>query len=91
MVIEPRCRHFRRVAVRSHASVIKGDVALYTRIMAGLKKYGLEPDPVIEEYKRGVDRTLLREHLKLTPQQRLERLVAFMRGLDELRRAANRP
>ena len=26
---------------------------------------GLEPDPVIEAYKQGVDRTLLRENLKL--------------------------
>lgn len=50
----------------------------------------LAPDPVIEAYKRDVDRTLLREHLKLTPQQRLDKLVAFMRSLDVLR-AAKRP
>jgi hypothetical protein len=50
--------------------------------------YGLPPDPVIEYYKKDVDRTLLREHLKLTPQQRLEKLVAFMRSLDALRAAA---
>jgi hypothetical protein len=48
------------------------------------------PDPVTEYYKKDVDRTLLREHLKLTPQQRLERLVAFMRSLDALRAAARR-
>lgn len=48
----------------------------------------LPPDPVIEYYKKDVDRTLLREHLKLTPQQRLEKLVAFMRSLDALRAAA---
>jgi hypothetical protein len=47
----------------------------------------LSPDPVTEYYKKDVDRTLLREHLKLTPQQRLERLVAFMRSLDALRTA----
>lgn len=52
------------------------------------EEYGLPPDPVIEYYKRDVDRTLLREHLELTPQQRLEKLMAFMRSLDELRRAA---
>jgi hypothetical protein len=51
-------------------------------------EYGLPPDPVTEYYKRDVDRTLLREHLKLTPQQRLEKLVAFMRSLDALRTAA---
>jgi hypothetical protein len=47
-------------------------------------------DPVTEYYKKDVDRTLLREHLKLTPQQRLERLVAFMRSLDQLRAARRR-
>ena len=53
--------------------------------MTVLEKYGLTPDPVIEYYKKDVDRTLLRENLKLTPQQRLEKLIAFMRALDELR------
>ena len=52
------------------------------------KEYGLPPDPVIEYYKKDVDRSLLRENLKLTPEQRLEKLVAFMRSLDELRTAA---
>jgi hypothetical protein len=50
----------------------------------------LSPDPVTEYYKKDVDRTLLREHLRLTPQQRLERLVAFMRSLDVLRGAIRR-
>lgn len=50
----------------------------------------LPQDPVIEAYKRDVDRTLLREHLKLTPQQRLEKLVAFMRSMEQLRAAARR-
>ena len=52
--------------------------------------YELPPDPVIEYYKKDVDRTLLREHLKLTPQQRLEKLVAFMRSLDRLRTSARK-
>jgi hypothetical protein len=59
--------------------------------MGVLDKYGLAPDPVIEHYKKDVDRSLLREQLKLTPQQRLEKVVAFMRALDELRRAPRRP
>ena len=46
------------------------------------------PDPVIEAYKKDVDRTLLRENLRLTPQQRIEKLVSFMRSLDRLREAA---
>ncbi|OFW05131.1 MAG: hypothetical protein A3I61_10195 [Acidobacteria bacterium RIFCSPLOWO2_02_FULL_68_18] len=49
-----------------------------------------EPDPVIEAYKQDVDRTLLRENLKLTPEQRLEKFVAFMAFLDGVRGAARR-
>jgi hypothetical protein len=44
-------------------------------------------DPVIEAYKRDVDRTLLRESLKLTPEERLVKLQDFMRFLSELRSA----
>jgi hypothetical protein len=46
-----------------------------------------EPDPVIELYKRDVDRTLLRENLRLTPQQRIEKLMSFMRTAEQLRQA----
>ncbi len=48
---------------------------------------GLEPDPVIEVFKRDVDRTLLRENLKLTPDERLRRMQAALRGVLELRHA----
>ena len=47
-------------------------------------------DPVIEVYKRDVDCTLLRENLKLTPQQRSERFLVFMKGLHELREAGRK-
>ena len=47
----------------------------------------LEPDPVIEAYKKQIDRTLIRENLKLTPQQRLEKLMELQRFAEELRRA----
>lgn len=43
-------------------------------------------DPVIEVYKKDVDRTLLRENLKLTVQERLEKLMGFMDFLGELRK-----
>ncbi len=45
-------------------------------------------DPVIEVYKRDVDRTILRENLKLTPAQRSEKFTRGMRLIFELRRAA---
>ena len=44
-------------------------------------------DPVIEAYKKDVDRTLLRENLKLTPAQRAEKLESFVDMLTELREA----
>ena len=50
----------------------------------------LEPNPVIEAYKKDVDRTLLRENLKLTPDQRLEKLQAFVRFTAALRQAGRR-
>ncbi len=47
-------------------------------------------DPVIEYYKRDVDRTLLRENLKLTPQQRADKFAVFLLSLDQIRGAATR-
>jgi hypothetical protein len=41
----------------------------------------------VGDYMRDVDRTLLRENLKLTPEQRLEKFANFMRFIAELRRA----
>ena len=39
------------------------------------------------DFMRDVDRTLLHENLKLTPEQRLEKFASFMRFIAELRRA----
>jgi hypothetical protein len=41
----------------------------------------------VRDFMLDVDRTLLRENLKLTPEQRLEKFSSFMRFLAELRRA----
>ena len=43
-------------------------------------------DPVIEVYKRDVDRALLRESLKMTPQQRLVALQRLVEFGEELQR-----
>lgn len=43
-------------------------------------------DDIIELYKKDVDRTLIRENLKLTPTQRLERIEEAQRFVDELRK-----
>jgi len=44
-------------------------------------------DPVIEAYKKNVDRALLRERLKLTPEERLRDLMRLQAAAEELRRA----
>ena len=46
-----------------------------------------EFDPVIEAYKRDVDRSLIRESLERTPDERMRALVALQRFAVELRRA----
>jgi hypothetical protein len=43
-------------------------------------------DDIIELYKRDVDRTLIRENLKLTPTQRLQQLEGAQRFVEELRK-----
>lgn len=62
----------------------------------------IEPAPVIEAYKKDVDRSLIRENLKLTVEERLINLMTWSAawprflcfGLERLilaRRAAGRP
>lgn len=52
-----------------------------------LRRFGIEPDPVIEAYKAHVDRTLLRQNLLRTPEERWANLTAALRLAEELRRA----
>jgi hypothetical protein len=47
-----------------------------------------ETDPVIEAYKKDVDRTLIRENLSLSVEERFEKLMRLQRFAEELRRAA---
>ncbi len=65
-------------AARSHA--------LWWISMAG-NRIEIEPDPVIEAYKKDVDLTLIRENLKRTVDERFERLMALQRFAEELQRA----
>jgi hypothetical protein len=46
-----------------------------------------DADPVIEAYKKDVDRTLLRQALKLSPEERLKQLMRLQALALELRRA----
>ncbi len=49
-----------------------------------------ERDPVIEAYKKDIDRTLLRENLKLTVEERLRNLMRLQRFAEEMRQAGRR-
>ena len=49
----------------------------------------LDPDPVIDAYKPGIDVSLLDENLKLTPEERLRKLQELSRYAEELRRAGD--
>jgi hypothetical protein len=45
-------------------------------------------DPVIEAYKKDVDRTLLRQNLKLTVEERARKAESVHKSIERLRSAA---
>ncbi len=45
------------------------------------------PDPVIESYKKHIDRTLIRKNLALTVEERLQQLAKLQEFAEELHRA----
>ncbi len=47
-------------------------------------------DEIIDLYKKDIDRTLLREQLGKTPDERVRELAALERFTEELRRAVQR-
>jgi hypothetical protein len=48
------------------------------------------PDPVIEEYKKHVDESLLRENLKRTPEQRILAMISMSELVETMRLAMKR-
>lgn len=46
-----------------------------------------ESDPVVEAYKKDVDRTLIRENLKLSVEERLAKMISVLGFVDEVRRS----
>jgi len=44
-------------------------------------------DPVIEAYKKDIDRSLLLENLQLSVEERFQKFEAFMQGVIDLRQA----
>ena len=50
----------------------------------------LAPDPVIEVYKRDIDRTLIRENLKRSTEERFLQLMKLQQFAEELQAAGRR-
>jgi len=49
-----------------------------------------DKDPVIEAYKKHIDRTLIRENLRLTVDQRFRQLMELQRFAEELQNAGRK-
>ena len=49
------------------------------------------PDPVIEAYEKDIDRTLVRQSLRMACEERLLALESWLKDTEELRGAARRP
>jgi hypothetical protein len=55
--------------------------------MRGTMEGSRTPDPVIEAYKKDIDRTLVRENLSLPVEERFRRLMRLQEFAEELKRA----
>ena len=51
----------------------------------------LGPSPTIEAYKKDVDRTLLRENLRLTTTERVRKMIAALRFAEAVRGSRAKP
>lgn len=59
----------------------------YNSTMAVKEPMSGTPDPVVDAYKNGIDRTLIRENLKRSPEERIRALQELQAFAEELRRA----
>jgi hypothetical protein len=50
-------------------------------------KSEIEADPVIETFKKDIDRTLIRKNLKLTVEERLNQMMKLQEFAEELKRS----
>ena len=59
-------------------------------MMSDFLRQPILPNPVIDAYKKDIDRTLIRENLKLTHEQRVLQLMELQRMADALREAGKK-
>ena len=73
------------------ASAERAETGRYTRVVEpdgpAFQSVSLDPNPVIEAYKKDVDRTLLRENLRLTTTERVRKMIAALRFAETVRRS----
>jgi hypothetical protein len=62
-----------------------------TRRGPELFSVSLGPTPVIEAYKKDADRTLLRENLELTVDQRVRKMISALRVAEAVRQSRRAP
>jgi hypothetical protein len=52
-----------------------------------LDSISLEPSPVVEAYKKDVDRTLIQQNLMLSVEERVTKMLSALRLAEEIRRS----
>ncbi len=52
-----------------------------------LTAVSLDPCPTIDAYKKDVDRSLLRENLKLSTDGRIKKMISVLQFVEEVRRS----
>ena len=84
--------HFSRLVARASHELPHpmGYNASTMKDTADPAKTTTDSDPVIEAYKKHIDRTLLRENLKLTVDQRFKQLMELQRFAEELQEAGRK-
>ena len=60
-----------------------------SRPLASFETLSLDPNPVIEAYKKDVDMTLVRENLRLSVDDRIKKMVKALELADEIRKSAH--
>jgi hypothetical protein len=74
-------------AIRQHGET--GSAAPRVRLVVEIEPAAA--DPVLAVYERDIDRTLVRQALRMTHEQRLRALQGLIDGAEQIRGAAKRP
>ena len=56
-----------------------------------LLSVSLDPDPVIDTYKKDIDRTLLRGNLRVTVDQRVRKMISVLQFAQAVRESRRIP